>query len=400
MLDLEQSVSGSLSELTGGSLSREVWLRLVDQPASTWQELDRDVLTPLSTLATMCVGSDCPPLQVDIGSDTETAPWLAVHSSGVRPLLAERRSPAHMLLTLGVLGLDRVAAWLDRSHVLGPLPPVVIAVATNQVRNLETAVLELTTVAEGLARRLWPDWQRLSNEQADRARQLAMEALRDASSEVIAVAQGTLQHLEEPSYPQRLLALADRAGQAVPEILGRRTEGGRPSRWKNPVVEARNDFAHRVDRGWLDEDRLDRYLIVSGSLRWLLTAVLLLETGLPAETLRGAVQHHQEFDVPRPRSTRTAGCVRRGRPRLIEQCGHCAGAVLGGARDRDSSGRLPGCPARTRRHAPGRLPIRSPDLRRPSGHQDAGVRSMLAIAAVLPRRAAVSLRRSHRPRTG
>ena len=119
---------------------REVWPRLVDQPASTWQELDRDVLTPLSTLAGLCVGSDCPPLQVDIGSGTETAPWLAVHSSGVRPQLAERRSPALHAAHVGrprPRSGRRLARPVPRTRPARP--PVVAAVATNQVRNLETA---------------------------------------------------------------------------------------------------------------------------------------------------------------------------------------------------------------------------------------------------------------------
>ena len=158
-----------------------------------------------------------------------------------------------------------------------------------------------------------------------------MEALRDASSEVIAVAQGALQHLEEPSYPQRLLALADRAGQAVPEILGRRTEGGRPSRWKNAVVEARNDFATnrpRVARRGPSRPLPNRVRLPALAT----TAVLLLETGLPAEALRGAVQRHQEYLMFLDRArTGTAGCVRRRRSRLIEQCAiaaHLRGAVM------------------------------------------------------------------------
>ena len=58
------------------------------------------------------------------------------------------------------------------------------------------------------------------------------------------------------------------------------------------MVGARNDIAHSLDRGWLEERRLDQYLAVMISLRWLLTAVLLLETGLPAETLADRFTHH------------------------------------------------------------------------------------------------------------
>jgi hypothetical protein len=63
------------------------------------------------------------------------------------------------------------------------------------------------------------------------------------------------------------------------------------------VVNARNDIAHGLHCGWLEEDRLDRHLAVMFSLRWLLTAVLLLETGLPAETLADSFTHHDPYQV-------------------------------------------------------------------------------------------------------
>jgi len=105
-----------------------------------------------------------------------------------------------------------------------------------------------------------------------------------------AAVKGALEHLHEPSYPQRLEKRAQYAGDAVPGVLGRLTEQGRPSRWKEAVVGARIDFAHRIDQGWLNEASVDRYLALYNSLRWLLTGVLLLETGLePKPSARGCV---------------------------------------------------------------------------------------------------------------
>ncbi len=171
-----------------------------------------------------------------------------------------------MLLPLAVLGLPGVAAWLDRVETLGPLPPVVAAAVAGPPRTVETGVLDLTTAAEGLARRLWPDWNRLTEEGAAAALETALAAVAEQGDEVVDTVRGALQHLREPSYPKRLLRLAERADDVVPKVVGRRTEEGRPSRWKNAVVSARNDFAHRLDRGWLDEERLDQYLAVIGSL--------------------------------------------------------------------------------------------------------------------------------------
>ena len=292
-LDLQQVLAWRFSDVLGGGLTRTVWLRAVNLPPTRWRELDRGLVTPLSTLLTLAVDADCPPVQVEVATGPDSG-WLSIHSSGLRPP-PDRPVPAgQMLLPLAVLGLPGVAAWLDRVETLGPLPPVVAAAVAGPPRTVETGVLDLTTAAEGLARRLWSDWNQLTKEQAAAARKTALAAVEKQGDEVVKVVQGALQHLIEPSYPQRLLRLAERADDVVPKVVGRRTEG-RPSRWKNAVAGARNDFAHSQDRGWLGEERLDEYLAVIGSLRWLLTAVLLLETGLPADTLAARFARHQRY---------------------------------------------------------------------------------------------------------
>jgi len=198
-----------------------------------------------------------------------------------------------MLLPLDVLGLARVAAWLARVEALGPLPPVVAAAAIGELGRIETSVLEITTIAEGLARRLWPDAVRMTRDEATRAQELAVAAVIEQPDEVLKAVGAALTYLQEVGYPQRLMQLAERAEAVVSGVVGRRTTEGHPSRWKALVCNARNEFAHRLDGGWLDDDRIDRYLTVIGSLRWLLTAVLLLETGVPAESLAAQFGQHQ-----------------------------------------------------------------------------------------------------------
>ena len=293
-LDLQQVLAWRFSDVLGGELTRTVWLRAVNLPPARWREVDRGLVTPLSTLLTLAVDADCPPVQVEVATGPDSG-WLSIHSSGLRPP-PDRPVPVdRMLLPLAVLGLRGVAAWLDRVETLGPLPPVVAAAVAGPPRTVESGVLDLTTAAEGLARRLWPDWTRLTEEEAAAALDTALAAVAEQGNEVVDAVQGALQHLPEPSYPKRLLRLAERANDVVPKVVGRRTDEGRPSRWKNAVVGARNDFAHRLDRGWLHEERLDQYLAVIGSLRWLLTAVLLLETGLPADTLADRFAYHQRY---------------------------------------------------------------------------------------------------------
>jgi hypothetical protein len=283
-LELDQVLASSFDDVLGGRLTRSVWLRIIDVPPATWRELDRSLVTSLSTLLTLAIDADCPPLHVQVATDCVTD-WPSVHSSGLsrtptRPIALER-----MLRPLNVLDLERVGAWLDRVETLGPLPSVIAGAVAGSPRTVEARVLELALAAEGLARRLLPDWNRFTVEEAAQAQEAARAAVMQQGEQVSAAVKAALQHLKEPSFSQRLLRLAERAEGVVPAVVGPRTEEGYPSRWKTAVVGARNDIADSLDRGWLEERRLDQYLAVMISLRWLVTAVLLLD--IPA-TERGA----------------------------------------------------------------------------------------------------------------
>ncbi len=82
-LDLQQ-VLACFSDVSGGGLTRTVWLRAVNLPPTRWRELDRGLITPLSTLFTLAVDADCPPVQVEVATGPDSG-WLSIHSSGLRP---------------------------------------------------------------------------------------------------------------------------------------------------------------------------------------------------------------------------------------------------------------------------------------------------------------------------
>lgn len=293
-LDIEQPVTVDIPSAVGGSLTRTVWLRAAQLRPTSWTDLDRTLVTPLSTLLTLATGHDCPPVEVEIDNGSGSG-WLSVHSSGLGEPAAHSLNAWTMLLPLDTLGLARVAAWLARVEALGPLPPVVAAATVGELGRIETSVLELTTVAEGLARRLWPDAVRMTRDEATQAQGLAVASVVEQPDEVVKAVGTALTYLQEVGYPQRLLQLAKCAEAVVPGVVGRRTTEGHPSRWKKLVCSARNEFAHRLYGGWLDADRIDQYLTVTGSLQWLLTAVLLLETGVPAGSLAEQFGQHQPY---------------------------------------------------------------------------------------------------------
>ena len=116
---------------------------------------------------------------------------------------------------------------------------------------METKLLELTTVAEGLHKR-------------------------------IIAAKG-------PYYTDRLSDLTKRVENALPGITGD------ASKWRKLVKDTRNDFAHRNAGSILDEATTEASVALLVSLQWVLIGVLLLQTGVPAATLADRASSHQPY---------------------------------------------------------------------------------------------------------
>lgn len=286
-LDLEQEPEIEFSTVRSGRIGRAVWLRAVDLPPMTAEDLDRRFVTPLSSLLTLATDTDCPPVAVEIATGSDQ-PWLEMHHPGLRAPAEEVRPTHRQLLPLAVLGLDRVATWLNAVEDLGPLPPVVAAAAAKPASTLETQLLELATVAEGLHRRLFKESRRLSPEQARVARKAVSDAVDHLDQDVRNVVEGAMTHIEDPSFPQRLMQLADYVAGAMPGVTGR------PNRWKHYVTETRNESAHR-DYDFLAPNRVSELVSVLQSLRWVLTGLLLLQTGLPPADLAARIEAHQPY---------------------------------------------------------------------------------------------------------
>jgi len=121
------------------------------QPASL-RSLDRRYLRPAGSLIALATGRDSALLAIEIRDD-EHGTWLPVHAAAHQTVKTTSIDP---LLGHTDLTLQNLATWFDRAELLGPLPPVVAEALTGPVA-LESRVLELTTVAEGLHRRLYPE---------------------------------------------------------------------------------------------------------------------------------------------------------------------------------------------------------------------------------------------------
>lgn len=255
---------------TGGSARIETdggWLELVDLPPRSYEELDSTVIRPICTLLTLATGERIRPSDVQLSPDPGT--WWPVYSPSQ---VDDNPAVAHPLIPLLDISIEVLATWLDRAQVLGPLPAGVASVWETDMA-VETQVLVLTTIAEGLHRALHPEALRFTHEQGKTIRTAAVETVREISADAADAVRSYLKYVHEVGYGTRLRDLALRAEELVPGITGD------PARWKNLVYEVRNKYAHPTTE-WLEETSIDRVLTVTQSLSWVLRLLLLDQAGL------------------------------------------------------------------------------------------------------------------------
>jgi hypothetical protein len=287
---LEQVTGWVGPDVSGGRLEREVWVNVLGVPPATYREIGRTIIKPLANLLSLSVSTECPVVETEV-SVSPDHPWLAVHSAAMKSAAETIIPLPRILLPLAETGLDGVAKWLDSVVGLGPLPSVVARAAGPRDDPLETQLLEMTTAAEGLHRLLLPQRKRMTDEQASEARGKALEALKEFLDDVREAVRSALQHLTDQSYPRRLLDLADHVGQAVPGVTGNTQQ------WKKRVVGTRINFAHALEHGFLTEDNVEEAMAVHQSLRWLLTGLLLLQTGIEPATLGRRLDAYEPYGI-------------------------------------------------------------------------------------------------------
>ena len=287
---IEQVTGWEGPGVSGGKVERQVWLDVLDVPPATYRDIERTTVKPLVNLLTLSVSAECPVVAMEVSASPDH-PRLTVHHAAMKPAAAAIIPLPRILLPLGEVGLAGVATWLDSTVRLGPLPSVVARAAATRDDPLETQLLELTTAAEGLHRLILPQRKRMTDEQAKEARSRALEAIRELLDDVRDAVHAALNHLTDQSYPRRLLDLAEHVGQAVPGVTGNTVQ------WKKRVVSTRIGFAHALENGFLNPDNAEESIAVLQSLRWLLTGLLLRQTGIDPATLSRRLDTYESYQL-------------------------------------------------------------------------------------------------------
>lgn len=290
LVAIEQVTGWKGPDVSGGKLERQVWLDVLDVPPATYRDIERTIVKPLVNLLALSVSAECPVVDMEVSASPDH-PWLAVHNAAMKPATEAIIPLPRILLPLEQITVTGVANWLDSIVRLGPLPSVVARATDARDDPLETQLLELTTAAEGLHRLILPQHKRMTDEQAKEARNKALEAIKELLDDVRDAVQAALNHLTDQSYPRRLLDLAEHVGQAVPGVTGNTVQ------WKKRVVSTRIGFAHALENGFLHVDNAEEAIAILQSLRWLLTGLLLLQTGIDPATLGNRFNDHENYQL-------------------------------------------------------------------------------------------------------
>jgi len=259
------------------------WIEVVDLPPRNYREISRTIIRPICTLLVLATGVRMRPSEIELSPEPET--WWPVYTGSLsedNPAVGNALIPPHDI-SVAVL-----AAWLDRVPVLGPLPAGVASLLEVELA-IETQVLMMTTLAEGIHRALRPEARRFELERGKTIREVATEAVRKIDPEAAGTVQSLLKYVDEMGYGARLKELASRAEELVPGITGN------PRLWKKLVYETRNKFAHQHSVEWMEEAGVDRVLTVAFSLSWVLRLLLLDQAGFVPGLIADRFRNSQSY---------------------------------------------------------------------------------------------------------
>ncbi|MDD7833937.1 HEPN domain-containing protein [Paenarthrobacter sp. AB444] len=199
------------------------------------------------------------------------------------------------LLPMTDLTLTALAKWTILAFTLDPLPYIASAPAG----VLQIDAQAVASALEGLHRRLLGDsrpFAPISKGAVKRATQAAREAgVRvllengfvdaDLAGKLFSAA---LNHIDQPSYQQRLTEIAVPVVEIAPGLIGPEL-----SAWVKSMKDIRNDQSHQLlDRFY--EEEITQYHIASISGRWVLRLRILTEFVDPSQ-LSAALRESQSF---------------------------------------------------------------------------------------------------------
>lgn len=261
----------------------------IPSSALTLREIGNRVLNPITTLTSLATKNDAVDCDLEVRINADGA-WRQAHRERG---MAEAGS--HPLLDTIHLTAERFATWIDLRKRTDGLDAAVL----DELRGaaIQTQVLTLGSVAEGLHRRLFDEKKRIPSlspgktEKLRRAARVAgLELLNDGAftdndrAEFADMIQEAFGHINDQTFRRRMADLLQQAQDSIPEIAAPFAD------WPTAVAYARNTLAHQGTNQDVDqtEQFIDLLIALSYSIAWILRTNLLRRAGFDNATLREA----------------------------------------------------------------------------------------------------------------
>lgn len=215
-------------------ITRDAWFEIQSIAPKTWRDIDRLYVSALQNFLQLCTMQSCRLIAVHLGRGDATYRMMP---SRLWPSSASDDWRSFPLL-LPHVALETVVEWLDCVLETHPTASVLANSFIQPSISIESRLLELTTVAEGFHRSLFPQQDRLDTATASRVKQSIRTSILTEEQRVQNIVKGRMGYIEEMSYPKRLLDLATEANLVIPGV------SGHTKRWTDLIAESRNTFAH------------------------------------------------------------------------------------------------------------------------------------------------------------
>ncbi|GHE83379.1 hypothetical protein GCM10017786_13080 [Amycolatopsis deserti] len=275
-------------EFNGAEVRHKAWIQFKDVSLPSFAELLHRLVSPTLTLASVMMRKKCVLTELSILTGKDELSCEVSHPLVDSAAKDEGLKPGNRSLGLRDVGIGVVAEWIAKSDDFNPIPNIIYSTFGNdRARTLESELLELAAAAEGFDRRRFGEEAVFDRVLAKSARRAAIQAAKEAAGEELAERLGrALANFNSLAYAERLRRLLQLTHSAVPEAAGNWDI------WIKRVKEARNGYAHQLERG---ETQWEVELVLVESLRWILGAAILLESGVSAGSIADNLKNSQDY---------------------------------------------------------------------------------------------------------
>lgn len=271
--------------------------------AMTRSEIERRIVEPILTLLLLLSAQPEVPIGVQLtGADDQGVVSVQVERARKDPPPAQQ---LNMALPLHHLALSNLQAWYGLTRKVSPLTGVVARAITGRNVTLEIKVLSLAAAAEAFHRGVYGG-RVLAKPEARRIRGMAVDAVPDGAKKRV---EDALAHIGQATFAERLGQLLDTLDDWADDVAGSlidRVKGAEPrgrELWIKSVKDARNGSAHLLPYYADDVVKYSSEMyVLFESLRWLMTAVVMQQVGVPMQVVRSSAEGTSSYHLFRGRA--------------------------------------------------------------------------------------------------